>query len=771
MSALVPNPTTLNLGMVALRPVWVPYEPGEKASASALRAQQTGRTGPNGEPAESGRWKLQLPDGQTYDGPTISASGLGTAAECMWKWGLDRIDNIPRPPNHKADIGGERHDELEGWLKYAKQPYTQGMAQVLAHFPMPGQCESEVYFGFMFGRPGHEVVFSGYLDARESAVDSIGKVAEFEFGVDIDGNEVLDMNPGLVRRMNSTIRDLKTTGSFDWKKTAAQLRADIQACMYGLGEMLRIEAALLACGVRPAEARERSSLVILKWTYALLKENKDKTCTIRKVETVCETGSTPDPTIANGPNGGVLLTREQAVATVASYLPVAESMLAAIVEAEESERIGKRKKSEELGLGKNGTACASYGGCGWKKIGSLVRIEKRRDGFGREWEEKVEDVACSPPQGSGFMALLKQERERLKIGTGEGSGSGTETRKEIREKPMGLGARFGNRTGTESGAKTNQGGTESKPETEKKPEEKPTTGTSSANGAVSKSPPSATPAATNVLVQTGGLSGRFAKKPDTAPKATTVAANTSASTTPEQSAKLETKAQADGMASSASQPGALQAGGPPGESLMARLKRLNKEQNGGANEEAITKAVENAPTQSVTGAKAVGVNPPDAAPEWTAEQQKAEAERLAGIGKADAEKAAAKAEAEKAAAAGTTAQPAAVARAGRGGRKKAVEAQVDAALAGAQKNGAGANGSTSGDVVLCPHGLVRSSVACSACDALEKKSVPKGGPFFDDDTITVAAALAQIDDIATKLMKAGFRKEAGTIMQMSAALV
>lgn len=723
--------------MVALRPVWVPYSEGEVKSASALRAQRTGRTGPNGEPAESGRWKLALPGGATYDGPTVSASALGTASECMWKWGLDRIDNVPRPENHKGQLGNDRHDELEAWLKFGKMPYTKGMAQALAHFPMPGQCESEVYFGFMFGRPGHEVIFSGYLDGRESVVDVIGaKPKDYEISVDDEGNQVIDVYPtGLPGRMNSTIRDLKTTSSFDWKKTAAQLRADIQACMYGLGEMLRVEAALLASGVAPKEAIERSSLVILKWTYALLKENKDKTCTIRTVETVCETGSTPDPSIANGPNGGVLLTREQAVATVASYLPVAESMLAAIVEAEEKEKKRKESgtgsdgagrvgwKSEELGLGKNGSACASYGGCGWKKIGSVVRIEKKRERIGqdwKEWDEKVEDVACSPPNGSGFMAQLRQERLRLGIETK----TGVETRTELKptqavEKKMGLASRFGTRTGTngtETSAKADQ----------KEPDQKPgQNGTSSANGVVSKNPPSATPATTIVVTAApsaaGGLKSRFAKT--SAPSETS---NTASTKTVETSAKLEEKAQTNGMSSSAGQPGALQPG-VEGLTLVERLTKLNEAQGGGA---AIEKAAANAPTNTV-GAKAVGINPPDAAPEWTAEQQAAEAARLAG-------------KAEPSAVARATPETAAVATTGRGGRrsKKAeTEAKVDAALAAADKT-------------------TTTSTATAT-----------SGPVFEDDEpITVAKALAKIDDIATQLMKAGFRKEAGAVMQMSAAL-
>src|SRR3989304_126769 len=211
------------LDMVALDTVWIP-NPGGKISLQRGRDH----SGPNGEPPGSGKWKLRLPNGQIYTGPTISASALETASECLHKWALSRLDNYERPTNRNAEMGGERHEELERWLRCGVRPTTDGMAKVISHFPMPGQCESEGYFGFRVSWRETVVVFAGYIDARQS-------IAGRKFNV-----ETLEETPS-----NSTILDLKTTGDFRWKKTPVMLRANLQAALHALGEMLRVEKAWL----------------------------------------------------------------------------------------------------------------------------------------------------------------------------------------------------------------------------------------------------------------------------------------------------------------------------------------------------------------------------------------------------------------------------------------------------------------------------------------------------------------------------------------------
>ncbi len=587
---------------IALQPIWVANEPGALVVHDKRKGNRVGNPGPNGESPDSGKWKLLLPNGVVYNGPTISASALDTASECLHKWALPRLDDHEKPKNRKAELGGERHDDLEAWLKYGKAPMVEGMAKVINHFPAPGQCESECYFGFLAGRRGHEIVFAGYIDARESVLNQDDWVVSF----DEDGNEVLDMVTG---PMNSTIRDLKTTGDFKWKKTAAQLRANIQACIYGLGEMLRVEAA----------TNKACDAVILKWTYALLKEDKQGVGVIKRVETVCDVvqngGSTPDEKIANGPGGGVLLTKEQAIVTVKQYLKLAETLIEAIAS-------GAKAKD----MPKNSQACSMYGGCPWKR--PLV---------------EGADPLCAAPVGSGFMSQMRQARASKGIETKSktmalvdagvvrvdssrslgarfgvralGPKTTTTTSPasgEVKttEKKMGLGARFAMKTPAATAATA---ATAVAVDAAKVAAAKPVTGTVVAAPAAAAKQP--------------GLGERFGKKaaPVTtaAPAATAPVAAAPAVAAEVKTPKVEEKATANGMA-------ATGAGAAPsaGSSLRDRLTKLVKPGQAAA----VVAAINAAPTV-VVGALAVGINPPDVAPEWTQEQQEAEAQRIAGKAK------------------------------------------------------------------------------------------------------------------------------------------
>lgn len=291
--------TDAALTMFALKPVWL-------KSATPKRSFNA-RPGPNGEDPTTGSWKLALPDGQVYAGPTISPSALETATACPRSWALSRLDNLERPGSPRADLGSERHSELEAWLRYHQAPSTTGMARVLPHFPMPAPTgsgvRSEELFGFIFGRDGREIVFSGWKDARlpPDAVSSVGSTP--------------------------VVYDLKTTGDFRWKKTPTQLRENLQAAVYALDEMLRYG----------------TDMALLRWVYAQL----DGVGHVVRVETV-----------SDGDVGGVLITKAQAVSVLEQYLDTAEMML---------EAIGGGKKAADMA--QNGDSCELYGGCGWKRIG------------------------------------------------------------------------------------------------------------------------------------------------------------------------------------------------------------------------------------------------------------------------------------------------------------------------------------------------------------------------------------------------------------------
>jgi hypothetical protein len=277
-----------------------------------------------------GKSRLYFPGtDDAYFGSTLSPSAVGTAEDCMHKWGLQRLDNVPRPENYQAERGTTVHNQLEAWLKHGTGPITKNMAKVLAEFPAPGTCEPEGEFGFVFGRPGHEYVHKGRFDVRQVGV----------------------------------IQDLKTTGDLRWKKTPAQLRADLQANVYALAEMLRSNLDTVVC----------------KWVYAQVptpirlddKGEIDHEASLRAARD-------PDFEIKRVETTEVTLTRQEVMRTLALFVPTCERMMEAIEE-----------KKRAADLPKDASSCEAYGGCAYKKSG-----------------------ACEVPAGGGLLAILKQEKAR-----------------------------------------------------------------------------------------------------------------------------------------------------------------------------------------------------------------------------------------------------------------------------------------------------------------------------------------------------------------------
>lgn len=725
--------------MIAMEPVWVPHDLVDGKPVKVIEEARKGRApmeGPNGEPADHGKWRLKFPieyGGAVWMGETISASALDTASDCIPKWGWDRCDNIERPDNRKADLGQGRHTELEDWSQRGVAPKTEGMSKVLAHFPMPGRAESETYFGLWWNTgEGVGVVFAGYLDARESIVDPrTGLLREPEWEPEWVADQDGIVGTTLVqmpRPLNSVVRDLKTTGSYRYKKTPAQLRANIQAALYGLGEMLRIERAVLRGGGTLLEARNASDGVILKWTYALLKElkpsadaNSPDACKITRVETV-----TDNPNVEadqeNIGGAGVLLTREEALATVATYVPLAVRLI---------KLIETKKKTQELlaldveqgGIRKNADACQMYGGCGWKKNG-----------------------VCEPPASGGFKAWLKAEkvkklvaagmtesdaREKVGVASGpealvqiESATSGTTRTQHTHntsatgQKKMGLAARFGNKATAGNETKT--------PET-KAPEK--------AQPPVATSAPKA-PA-------TGGLGARFAK-PTGGPVATTGATTTAAVS------KVDQKAVVDGASSTQKSTDvkptsvAVAEGGP---TLLQRLQQVAAATSGGASAGASAGAIESAVANAPV--VAVGINPPDAAKEWTPEEQAAEAARLAGIGADKADKAAKKAETSaQAAAVARAPSPGALAEANGTNGTNGTKAKKGAKKAAAEAVDQMATNAEAGAQVVSNAAAVMSSTTMSG----------------------VRGAVITLDTITMSLMQSGERAAAAITMDASAKL-
>ena len=297
-----------------------------------------------------GKSRLYFPGtDDAYFGPTLSPSAVGTAEDCLHKWALSRLDNVERVPNYQAERGTTVHNQLEAWLRHGTEPITRGMSKVLAHFPAPGACEAEGEFGFIFGRPDNEYIHKGRFDVR----------------------------------MVGVIQDLKTTGDLRWKKTEAQLRADLQANVYALAEMLRSNVDTVTC----------------KWVYAQVPTpvKLDAAGEIDHEASLREAHN-PDFEIKRVEATEATLTRTEVMRTLALYVPIAERMM---------EAINGNKKAADLP--KNSSSCEAYGGCPFKKSG-----------------------ACEVPPGGGLLAILKQEKER----------DASKTASTSTEKKMGLGNRF-----------------------------------------------------------------------------------------------------------------------------------------------------------------------------------------------------------------------------------------------------------------------------------------------------------------------------------------
>ncbi len=613
-----------------------------KAPRKARKGRNDAR-GPNGEAPDTGKWGLIWPSqagalaGTIYDGPTVSPSSCETYTECGHKWALPRLDDLEKPPNRSADLGTSRHAELERWLKEAKQPTGEGMSAVLKHFPSPGTCETEVMFGFCVEvvtetapdgsapREGQTVrgeiqriVFSGWVDARTSSLGferKGGLTARKE-----DGRTVLVQTGSVFVEgpMNSVVYDLKTTKDLKWKKTAAQLRANIQAAIYTLAELLRVDEALIEEheSHRTVYEPNDEDFVVLKWVYAKLKEinGSDEVMGEGRILSVHTSSErTPgmsekdfdetDPTKAQG----VTMTRAQAVAVIEQYIPAAQQILGFI-----------SAKAKAKDVPKNFDSCAGYGGCGWKIRGG------ERGPKGQRPSPSVQpgQVACEVGFGSGFMAQHKQERARLGLDTADGVASGgvasgglvqigsgstkgslgsrfsvnKKTTQKAEGTKMGLGARFGNKIAGNTAAGAAAG--------------------AATTAAVEK------PAEKVVTAVAAAKPSRFAK---VAPAAETPVE------TPAQTPKLEQKATADGIAAKAAT-GTTAAAAPKGGTLMSRIKAGAKGGQAAAIDAAAAGAQTHAVSESVAngneGALAVGINPPDAAKEWTTEQLEAEAAKL-----------------------------------------------------------------------------------------------------------------------------------------------
>jgi len=143
-------------------------------------------------------------------GVVLSASQLDVFDLCKRKWAFQYILNIRTPPHPSAAFGSEVHGHLERWLKFATPPPQetrsgQVATRMLVNLPPPGTGAVEKKF-FMETPRGHN--YTGI----------------------IDWTGAFNARP--------TVIDHKTTGNWDYAKTAEGLLFDTQGIIYSVAGCL-----------------------------------------------------------------------------------------------------------------------------------------------------------------------------------------------------------------------------------------------------------------------------------------------------------------------------------------------------------------------------------------------------------------------------------------------------------------------------------------------------------------------------------------------------
>jgi hypothetical protein len=155
------------------------------------------------------------PEQKFRDDNPVSPSQIETARMCWRKWGLDKLDKIPRPSNKHAQRGTDAHTVLELWGRDGKiidlnTDLGKIVSAGLPFLPRPGTYLTEHKFTFRTPR----ATYRGVQDLKSK--------------------------PGSLIK---SIWDYKTTTDFRWAKTPEILRRDPQANIYAMSEIKAAEAA------------------------------------------------------------------------------------------------------------------------------------------------------------------------------------------------------------------------------------------------------------------------------------------------------------------------------------------------------------------------------------------------------------------------------------------------------------------------------------------------------------------------------------------------
>ncbi len=138
----------------------------------------------------------------------MSASQLKQYNGCQARWAYVRIEGRKEPQGIAAAAGTAMHLEMERWAKFGELPTSKQACGLLKYAPAPGVGYAEVPISFRLSSGP----FMGYID----------------HAVDWDGKSY--------RQLGETgwtvLIDWKSTGTFDWAKTAEELLEDEAANLY-----------------------------------------------------------------------------------------------------------------------------------------------------------------------------------------------------------------------------------------------------------------------------------------------------------------------------------------------------------------------------------------------------------------------------------------------------------------------------------------------------------------------------------------------------------
>lgn len=185
-------------------------------------------------------------DAAFRDAHRISPSQIETARLCLRKWGLEKLDKLPKKPNKYADRGTAAHNVLEIWQRDGipvdlATDIGKMVSAGLKFLPQPKTHKTEHNFVFDSG----VAVFHGKMDLR-----------------------------GPVSFRIQSIWDHKTTSSFHWLKPPEVLRADPQANIYA-------KAVIEECKKAGFTLGNQIDRVEQNWVYYLADPSKPKS---RKVQ-------------------------------------------------------------------------------------------------------------------------------------------------------------------------------------------------------------------------------------------------------------------------------------------------------------------------------------------------------------------------------------------------------------------------------------------------------------------------------------------------------